>query len=85
MDNQDHIIQRIIEGEQSAMRKCESCGRAGIDLQMPTMEELSDLLKVREDFDKYRRIFTPAMAQRMASVDRIAHYISILIHGSSRP
>jgi hypothetical protein len=65
-----------------AREACPTCGRGGVNLAMPTEEDLKHLLEVKEGFDKLRRNFSPEMRRRMESVDMIAGYLHALIAGT---
>jgi hypothetical protein len=65
-----------------AREACPTCGRGGVNMALPTEEDLKHLIEVKEGFDKLRRNFSPEMRARMESVDAVISYMHVLIAGT---
>lgn len=68
--------------EQSVRAPCPTCKRGGTGLMMLDYEDLEALIVIKEGFDKYRRNFTPEMAERMNRISKVIGYVHAMIAGT---
>lgn len=62
---------------------CPTCGRGGVGLVTPTVEDLEALIEIRDGFNDLRRNFTPEMEEKFRRFDTSIGYFHALIVGTT--
>ena len=79
----DSVYSRIAETVEDSIRStCPTCKRGAAGLPTPDLADLEAIITIRDGFNKHRRDFTPAMAERFRRLDSIVGYLHVLIEGS---
>lgn len=79
----DSVYSAVAETVQDSIRQsCPMCGRGAAGLPTPDLDDLEALITIRDGFNKHRRDFSPAMADRFQRLDRVISYLHVLIEGT---
>ena len=79
----DSVYSRAAHTIQESIRQtCPTCGRGAASLPTPDLADLEALITIRDGFNKHRRDFTPAMADRFRRLDGVVGYLHVLIEGT---
>jgi hypothetical protein len=80
----DSVYSRVAETVQESIRStCPTCHRGAAGLPTPDLDDLEAIITIRDGFNKHRRDFTPAMAERFRRLDSIVSYLHVLIEGTN--
>ena len=85
MESQDDAVYRnVSQTIQDTIRStCPTCGRGAAGVAPPTLDDLEAITTIRDGFNKHRRDFSPAMADRFKRFDSLVGYLHLLIEGTN--
>lgn len=85
MENQDDsMYSRVAESVTETVRQtCPTCHRGAAGISPPDLDDLEAIIQIRDGFNKYRRDFSPEMADRFKRLDGIVGYLHLLIEGTT--
>jgi hypothetical protein len=61
---------------------CLRCGRGAANVAAPTLDDLEAIMLIRDGFNKFRRDFSPAVAEQFRRLDRTISYLHRMIAGT---
>lgn len=83
MEKDDELFRAAADRIKSDVEgTCPSCGRGAANMAAPDLDDLEAIIRIRDGFNKFRRDFSPAVAEQFRRLDRTISYLHRMIAGS---